>query len=536
MTIDRRNFLRMAVTGGVIGAFTPFGGLLSPRRGRALTLGPGPKRLLTIYMPGGWQPSMMFTPFTDPAMTQIHWPSYLASPQQITNLDGSGDAPNDDDSRLPRIRTAEVWDQAMMQNPGSFNSSGTFWPDVNIASHYGYSWRHYDLAGHTCVVHGVDQQTAEHYSGRRASLCGIAGARFSAPAMHCVAADALYRSGSDRPLGAVTIKTGGASGVTPPISQVDLPAHAAPTTIAGIGTLASTFSDSTSAWEGLRHRDEVDVPHLDGSPSGDRLPLTRMDQYALGRFRQLEALSDESFYQQLYDAHVGVSRKMALDLVTILQATPGFESAPPHWVSGNPYQLQVGRVYGDDGGTWREQFDLVLKLFKADVCTAINVQAPAAYGEGFDIHASGQGPMTDLFNRTRGTCEIIGRLLGEMKATDMGGGRSLLDETLVVLISDFARSWPQLDAGNGHWPFTSYVFIGGGIQGNRMIGDYALDPSMPRDPTGVELAVDGGSQGVLMKHPAARDVARTVYRIMGIPDDASEISGGPNEILGVRAV
>ena len=70
---------------------------------------------------------------------------------------------------------------------------------------------------------------------------------------------------------------------------------------------------------------------------------------------------------------------------------------------------------------------LVLKLFKADVCTAVNVQAPGAYGEGFDIHASGEGPMTELFHRTRGTCEVIGRLLGEMKATDMGGGESLLD-------------------------------------------------------------------------------------------------------------
>ncbi len=535
MAFNRRDLLKLALGGGAAGALSPFGGLLSPSRGRALALGPGPKRLLTVYMPGGWQPSMMFAPFTDRATPAVHWPSYLASPSEIENLDGTGEAPNADDARYPRVRTAAVWDEAMMSNPASFAGSPA-WPDVNIPRQWGYAWRHYGLAEHTCVIHGVDQQTAEHYSGRRASLSGVAGARFTAPAIHCVAAHALALAGTHRPLGAVTIKTGGLSGSTPPIARVGLPAHAAPTTIAGLGTLAQTFSDDTPAWDGLRHRDAVATPGFDGTP-GDAVPLTRMDQHALRRLRALRGRSDDGFYERLYDAHVGVSRKMALDLVTILEATPGFEGENPHWVQGNnPYQLQVGRVYGDSGETWREQFDLALKLFKADVCTAINVQAPAAYGEGFDIHASGQGPMTDLFNRTRGACEVIGRLLGEMKATPMGGGESLLDQTLVVLISDFARAWPALEAGNGHWPFTSYVLIGGGIHGNRMVGGYDLDPTQPNNPTGVALDVDGGAAGVLQKHPAARDVARTIYRIMGIPDEVSEISGGPNEILGVRAV
>lgn len=163
MAFDRRDFLKLAVTGGAVGLFSP-GGLLSPSGGRALELGPGPKRLLTIYMPGGWQPSMMFTPFTDPTQVSVHWPSYLASPGQIENLDGSGDAPNADDDRYARVRTAAVWDEALMSDPTSF--AGTpFWPDVSIPRQYGYSWRHHGLADHTCVVHGVDQQTAEHYSG-----------------------------------------------------------------------------------------------------------------------------------------------------------------------------------------------------------------------------------------------------------------------------------------------------------------------------------------------------------------------------------
>jgi hypothetical protein len=68
-----------------------------------------------------------------------------------------------------------------------------------------------------------------------------------------------------------------------------------------------------------------------------------------------------------------------------------------------------------------------------------------------------------------------------------------------------------------------------------MIGGYDLDPTSANNPSGVELEVDDGRGGIALKAPAARDVARTIYRIMGIPDDVVEIFGGANEILGVRA-
>jgi len=533
--MKRRKFLKLGVTGGAVGVLSPFGGAILPHKTRALSLGPGPSRLMTIYMPGGWMPSMFFAPFREASQVAVHWPSYLADPSQVRNLDGSGDAPNADDPTLGRVRIPHLWDPAIMENPSNF-SRGAPWPTNDPKTSYGFSWSHYGLAENMCVVHGVDQQTAEHFSGRRAALSGIAGARFSVPSMHSVAAHAHALAGTGRPLGAVTISTNGPWGSTPKISHVDLPAHAAATSIAGLDSLVASFSDQSSAWDGLRHRDDIDLPNYMETERSS-VPLTRMDQYALRRFRAFRGLSDDSFYERLYEAYSGLSRKMALDLVTILEATPGWESPNPHWSVGNsPYQVSRGRVYGDNGETWDEQFELALKLFKADVCTAINVQAAAPNGEGFDIHGGGESNMKELFNRTRGVVEVIGRFLGEMKATPIGGGRTLLDDTLVVLVSEFGRSWPSINTSNGHWPFTSYIFAGGGIHTNRMIGDYALDPRTPNNPTGVPVEVDGGSSGVVMKAPAARDVARTIYRVMGIPDDVVEIFGGANEILGVRAV
>ena len=532
--MDRRNFLRLGLAGGAASMLVPGGGALSPRKTRALTLGSGPSRLLTIYMPGGWMPSMYFAPFRDQSMVATHWQESLARPAQIENLDGSGDAPNAEDPRYGRVRIPAVWDQDLMSNPDRFAGSSR-WPTSDPKSSYGYSWRHYGLAENTCVVHGIDQQTAEHHSGRRAALSGIAGARYSVPSLHSVAAHAHALAGTGRPLGAVTVATGGPWGTTPKISEVGLPSHAAPTSIAGLDSLRSNFSDEGPAWEGLRHRDDIELASYDGT-SRRHVPLTRMDSYALRRFRDLRGRGDDGFLGRLYDAYAGVSRKMALNLVDILEATPGWESPLPYWSLGSsPYNVWRGRVYGDNGSTWDEQFNLALKLLKADVCTSINVQAAAPGGEGFDIHSSGESSMRELAYRTRGVSEVIGRLLGEMKATPIGGGQTLLDDTLVVLVSEFGRSWPKLSTSNGHWPFTSYIFAGGGIHTNRMIGGYDLDPTSANNPSGVELEVDDGRGGIALKAPAARDVARTIYRIMGIPDDVVEIFGGANEILGVRA-
>lgn len=532
--MKRRNFLKLSVTGGTVGVLAPFAGPLLPTT-RANPLMPGcPSRFLSIYLPGGAKKDLAFAPFRDPGMVNTHWFPSLAMPNQVENLDGSGDEPNADDGSLPRVRVPAVWSESQVDDPNAFNRSGSgaFWPDVDPRRSYGYSWRHYGLADHTCVVQAVDQGTAEHFSGRQAALSGVAGARFSVPAIHCVAAHAHALAGTSRPLGAVTIKTGGPWGTTPKIAKVNLPAHASPTTMGGIASLTASFSDESAAWDGLRHRDDVDVTNYWGEDP-TRVPLTRMDQYALNRFQAFRGLSDDSFYESLYDAHVGLSQKMALDLVSLLENTPGWEGEFPYWVSGNnPYQVQVGRVYGDNGSTWREQFDLVLKLFKADVCTAVNVQAPGPNGEGFDIHASGEGNMIDLYNRTRGSIEAIGRLLGQMKNTPNPTGEgSLLDDTLVMICSEFGRSAVKVSTSNGHWPFMSYVLCGGGIQGNRMVGAYDLDPSQVNNPTGVEVATEDG-----MKHLAARDMALTVWRILGVDNGSAEIFGGPSEILGVRAV
>jgi hypothetical protein len=62
------------------------------------------------------------------------------------------------------------------------------------------------------------------------------------------------------------------------------------------------------------------------------------------------------------------------------------------------------------------------------------------------------------------------------------GGR-LSDETTVVVLSEMGRApWYNLHDGKDHWTWTSAMLIGGGIQGNRVLGGI--------DGAGVGLPVD----------------------------------------------
>jgi hypothetical protein len=110
----------------------------------------------------------------------------------------------------------------------------------------------------------------------------------------------------------------------------------------------------------------------------------------------------------------------------------------------------------------------------------------------------------------------------------------LLDDTLVVLMSDFARTWPNSAATSDHWAANSAVFIGGGLRGNQMLGGY--DISGPLNSVGFDgMRLDlRDSTGTVNRRPRSSDVVHTALSILGVED--FRIPGGSGEILGVRAI
>ncbi|MFM7150276.1 MAG: DUF1501 domain-containing protein [Gemmataceae bacterium] len=103
-------------------------------------------------------------------------------------------------------------------------------------------------------------------------------------------------------------------------------------------------------------------------------------------------------------------------------------------------------------------------------------------------------------------------------------GRGLLDETLIVLLSDFGRT-PRVNnaAGRDHWTYCySVVFAGAGIRGGTVYGASDKDAAFPKD------------------HPVSpADICATIYECLGIDPETliHDRSGRPQPIsLGGKPI
>ena len=500
-----------------------------------------PKRLVTIYVPGGWMPSYLWCPLSAaqidavvPTPRKLSGETAYFRSDWVTNMDGSGD--ENAGAAIQKLRTAKMWDEASLINGN---------PDQGIdlgggspSNPKGWSWIEHALWENCSVVHGVDQGTAAHLSGRISAMCGAAGAEYRAPAIHSVVANALFDQYADtRPLPSVAIGQG-------PIPHIyDLPARVAPTVMSSVnstagmlGSLEATLSErSSNGWTGIQRElhEQVD---FHGDPMA-ALSTTAIDEHALRQIRALRGGSSEgtdAFLQSIYDGYQNVSSVLAKDLVSKLESAQGIEhTPPPFWAGFGAGQYHFGTRQGgsspDSGeGTWMPRFELALRLLKEDMCSAISLYCPGLGGFNFDTHGVTPGLH---FAHVRAVWEVIGRFLGEMKATPGSDGGTLLDDTLVVIFSEFARTWPD---AQDHWPITSVAFAGGGIEPNRMIGNYDVPPGggqVGYEGTAVDLIDEGGDP--ISRPPRSADVIYTALKIMGIDDFF--IPGGPGEIVGVAA-
>jgi len=533
MKPTRRQILKMGLGATQLGLLARYG--LTPKRAWA-SQSP-PTKLLTIYMAGGWMPAYFFCPLSD-AQVQSYipapdfWPGsrgepLFYGPEHVPNLDGTGRAIDEDDPRFERLRIVQRWDEASLSQGQPDSYDGT--------APHGWAWKEYGLHENTCAVHGIDQGTAAHFSGKISAMCGAAGSVYRAPAMHCVVANALYdRFAQSRPLGAVAL------GAAPVPIPLGLPPQASPVRMQSLDTLAYTLSErQDGAWAGLRGRQARPAVNYEGVVLPKTLETNPMDDYVMRRIRRLRGTTNrgtDAFYSGLHDMVSTVSDQLAKDVVSSLEATPGWEHLPhPHWVPSNwtPFGADIGRggVASDSGTTWNDSFQLSLKLLKSDLCSAVSLDCRGLNNYFFDSHGDGH-PIQ--FLQVRAAMDVVGRLLGEMKNTPIGAGRSLLDDTQVVIMSEFARTWPNSNNCD-HWPITSVAFVGGGTHGNRQVGNYDFtgQARTTNGPNGaaIDLIDEGGDH--TSRPPRSADVAHTVYNLMGISDFF--IPGGSAEIVGVRS-
>lgn len=534
MKTTRRALLGAALGAAQLGLLAPF---IRPRRARAQSAD-RPSRLLTIYLSGGFTPQYMWCPLTNDEIARHISSPYEARgervfyrPEDVIDL-----APGD--GRFAPLRVARTWDPA---RPANRNN-----PPPADGPRYlplGYSWIEHGLAEHTAVVHGIDMLSASHQSGYIGAMSGAAGGEYRAPAIQSVFANHMFDAYADlRPLPCVALSNLGMP------NAFTLPARAAASFVPDIDAIGQMLSDSSTLprWRGFNARSAADDVDFGGGVVGtaQTTPLERFTLKELRERRGRSTSGTDRYLEQLHDNYRGVSKALARDLVDLLENTPGVEHLPPDALFGGEPAYDMGR-WGYRIGLANESFtdnefgpslDMALRLMKADLVSALHLKMPRFY---FDNH-SGQTGHEREFLEMRGGHDVIARFLGEMKQTVLPSGKTLLDDTLVMVFSEFARTWSHRTNDNGfvfpddHWPITSVTFVGGGVAGNRMVGGFDLE-GFSLGPRGkpVDLIEEDGTPN--RRAPRAADVVTTALRILGLEMDEFFIPGGYGEIVGIRA-
>jgi len=524
MSLGRRQLLKACLGATQAGLLSR----LAPSVGRAQGMTDGPDKLLTLFMGGGWMSLYTFYPL-DAAQTGAVIPTAFVEngepiyfdAAKVQNLDGSS-APG-------ALKVPVLWDEAALSQGMPDPRTG------GATSPHGWAWKQHQLWSHTVAIHGVDQQTAAHAAGQVSAMCGVASSEFKSPSLHAWAAHSLFSRFPNRPIPSVWV--GG-----PAPASLSLRSEASPARIERRGDIDFLFSNRLAKpWANLKASDVGSTAppvQFDGGTAAGGFFLNPIEERSLKRLRSYRGQlnpGSEVVLERIHDDLVGVSRVLARDVSSLVAATQGVQyTAKPFWApaAGGHFGVNIGGFGSDDGGTWSNQFDLALRLLKSDLCTSVAVDCQGVQRYPFDQGHS-QGHRVQ-FAQVRATFDVVGRLLGEMKATPgKQAGKSLLDETLVVLLSDFARTWPKSGPTSDHWPANTVIFAGGGLNNNRMIGSYAVNTADPSASgfDGVPVSVREAT-GDVMRRPRSADVVTTALAVMGVTN--VRIPGGNGEILGVR--
>lgn len=519
MSISRRKLLIAglgATQAYLLSRFNLFGS-----RARAGPPVDRPTKLLTIMIAGGIHHEFAWSPFYDSAIP-LWMPPPAAGPRglfydasRVENLDRSGNV--DADAPIRRLRSHVTWNWAdpTDRTLGEPNNKGYVWAAPEYA-----------LYENTAIIHGIDQGTAAHASGSVASLCGIASSNFELPSVQAMIANHMMAAFPDRPVPNLSI----AGAVAAP--AVNLSSAVNPAAVATVADLGFTLSDRRPNWEGIRTRRAEPRTSFDGTIGTETEQLTILDRAGGRAMRSLRGRSSEGTdraLERLYDTYASVSRTIARDIVAIIERTPGVEHLPERmpWMPANG---RFGWSVDFDSITlhselWESDIDLALRMLKSDMATSVSmlIHSPV----DLDTHIGNPYPRHAAY--LRGVMETIGRIAAEMKMTPSPSrpDRTLLDETLIYVTSEFGRSFP-VSGGSDHNPMHSAVLINGLIQGNRMIGGY-------RDsPLGVPVAIREEAGDAAMRQPNARDVVATLYSCFGMePGVDFFIPGGYGVVEGV---
>ena len=145
--------------------------------------------------------------------------------------------------------------------------------------------------------------------------------------------------------------------------------------------------------------------------------------------------------------------------------------------------LQWDMSFASDGSLLA-QIDIATTALSRGVAQCVSISPPLSW----DTHTDSDNQQSQLWEALFAG---LGRIMGKLATlpSPEGGTRKLLDDVVVVVISEMART-PQLNADQGrdHWPWTSALVIGDGVTGGRVVGGYDQGyAGRGVDPTSAEI-------------------------------------------------
>jgi uncharacterized protein (DUF1501 family) len=139
--------------------------------------------------------------------------------------------------------------------------------------------------------------------------------------------------------------------------------------------------------------------------------------------------------------------------------------------------------------SFTSELEIAVRALELGVSRCVSVAHPDRESQmGYDWHAINDQMSSPLFESLFADLDN----LMDMLTTTIGpSGAPLADETVIVVLSEMARS-PLYNGSNGrdHWPCTSAMIIGSGVNGGRMYGEW--DEQMYGKP--VDLATGDADQ------------------------------------------
>lgn len=518
MKLSRRQLMTAAVGAGQLALLERFGLV---RDARADGPSGGPTKLLSIYLQGGTRPHYFWFPFSPEVADQaLPAPSVdfngfplFCKPDGVVQC-----APGD--GKAPPLQMTRLWNPADPLTDGEgFTSCG-------------YNWIGDKLYDKTAVLHGIDQGSNAHGSAYVASMCGVAGSDYRAPALACVVANHFYEQFADtRPLPSVALSQLGMPQARDLRGEV---ATLAVPSAASLGPMLDADGAVNGWWKGLDARTPIDARTFAGEETGQTIGATLLEASSIARLRSYGGRSTtgtDAYLEQLHDTYQGVSRTLAADVTDILGKVKPIE----HFDTDG-YAFFFMANASNPAINFTPSFEMALRLLKSDLCTSVHAHLPQVY---FDTHST--TGHTAGAGMQRASMELVGRLLLEMQLTPAPGkpGKTLLDDTLVMIFSEFGRTWgwgttqddpASFSGGDDHHPISAVTFVGGGVAGNHMIGGYKNMPNTVG--TDVELVDETGA--TVKRAPRAQDTVATACRVMGMEMSDFFLPGGYGEVLGIR--